>query len=71
MTIVGVILVVALVALSTLAVMNNACKSGQHEWCAPIATVRHDIKGRHGSLPAINSKATKQADADLSVLLAP
>jgi hypothetical protein len=23
----------ALVAVSTLAIMNNACKSGQHEWC--------------------------------------
>lgn len=30
-----------LAAVSTLAVMNNACKTGQHEWCAPVSTLRH------------------------------
>jgi multisubunit Na+/H+ antiporter MnhC subunit len=26
---------------STLAIMNNACKSSHHEWCAPISDIRH------------------------------
>ena len=26
---------VALLAVSALAILNFACKSGQHEWCAP------------------------------------
>ena len=38
---VAVLAAAALLALSTLAIMNNACKSGQHDWCAPMATVRH------------------------------
>jgi hypothetical protein len=33
---------VVLLAVSTLAIMNNACKSSQHEWCAP--TIQHHIK---------------------------
>jgi hypothetical protein len=28
------IAIVMLLAISTLALMNNACKSSQHEWCA-------------------------------------
>jgi hypothetical protein len=39
---------VVLVAVGTLAVMNNVCKSGQHAWCAPMSTVRHDIKTGQG-----------------------
>jgi hypothetical protein len=27
-----------------LALMNNACKSGPHAWCAPMSTVRHHLK---------------------------
>jgi hypothetical protein len=27
--------------------MNNACKSSQHEWCAPVSTIRHHIKIGH------------------------
>jgi hypothetical protein len=27
-----------------LAIMNNACKSTQHEWRAPMPTMRHHIK---------------------------
>jgi hypothetical protein len=38
---------VVLVAVSTLAIMNNACKSSQHEWCAPMSTVRHHVKTAH------------------------
>ena len=39
--------VVVLVAGSGLAVMNNACKSSHHGWCAPIFDVRHHVKTTH------------------------
>jgi hypothetical protein len=39
-----VLVAVVLVTVSALAVMNKACKSSQHAWCAPMATVRHPIK---------------------------
>jgi hypothetical protein len=39
-----IIIAVVLVVVSTLAVMNNACKSGQHDWCAPLSSMRHHIK---------------------------
>ena len=39
-----VVAVVALVVVGTLAVMNNACKTSQHEWCAPISSMRHHTK---------------------------
>lgn len=29
---------------STLALMNNACKIGQHSWCTPRAIVRHEAE---------------------------
>jgi len=29
---------------STLAMLNNACKSGHHAWCAPTSDVRHVAK---------------------------
>jgi hypothetical protein len=35
---------VVLAAVSTLAIMNNACKSSQHAWCAPTSSMRHHIK---------------------------
>ena len=38
---VAVIIVIALVVGSTLSIMNKACKSGYHSWCAPMSTVRH------------------------------
>jgi hypothetical protein len=38
-----VLAAVVLVTVSTLAVMNNACKSSQHAWCAPTS-MRHYIK---------------------------
>ena len=39
-----IVLVTAmLVTFGTLAVMNNACKSNQHAWCAPTS-MRHPIK---------------------------
>jgi hypothetical protein len=42
-----VLAAVVLLIVSTLALMNNACKSSQHEWCAPITTVRHHIPTEH------------------------
>jgi len=29
---------------SILAIMNNACKTGQHAWCAPVSMSRHQTK---------------------------
>jgi hypothetical protein len=43
-----VIVAVVLVTVSTLAVMNNACKSSQHAWCAPMSAMRHHIKTGQG-----------------------
>jgi hypothetical protein len=42
--------VVVVATGSTLAVMNNACKSGQHAWCAPASEFRHHATA--GSKPA-------------------
>jgi len=39
-----VLVAIVLVAVGTLAVMNNACKASQHEWCAPTSSMRHQIK---------------------------
>ena len=40
-----VIIVIALVVGSTLSIMNKACKSGYHAWCAPMSSmVRHHVK---------------------------
>ena len=39
-----IILTVTVLIVGALAVMNNACKSGQHAWCAPMSTVRNHIK---------------------------
>ena len=41
-----VIIVIVLVVGSTLTIMNKACQSGYHAWCAPISTVRHHVKTR-------------------------
>ena len=41
------LIVLAVVVLGTgsaLAIMNNACKSGHHAWCAPISDIRHHAK---------------------------
>ena len=40
----GVLIVIMLVVGSTLSIMNKACKSGYHSWCAPISTVRHHVR---------------------------
>ncbi len=39
-----VLTVVVLGTGSALAVMNNACKSRHHAWCAPISDIRHHVK---------------------------
>src|SRR6516225_9086319 len=36
-----VLVAVVLAAVSTLAVMNTACKSSQHAWCAPMSMRHH------------------------------
>jgi hypothetical protein len=36
-----VFVVAVLVAVSTLAIMNNACKGSQHEWCTPSTIWHH------------------------------
>jgi hypothetical protein len=42
-----VLTAVVLLAIGTLAIMNNACKSTQHEWCAPMSAIRHHMKTVH------------------------
>jgi hypothetical protein len=42
-----VLTAVVLLIVSTLAIMNNACKWSQHQWCAPMSTVRHHINTEH------------------------
>jgi hypothetical protein len=39
-----VLIVIMLIVGSTLSIMNRACKSGYHAWCAPMSTVRHHVK---------------------------
>jgi choline-glycine betaine transporter len=39
-----VLIVIVLVVGSTLTIMNKACKSGYHAWCASMSTVRHHVK---------------------------
>jgi hypothetical protein len=42
------ILTVTVLIVGALALMNNACKGGQHAWCAPMSTVRDHIKTGQG-----------------------
>ena len=42
-----IVLTVAVVFLgagSTLALMNNACKSSHHSWCADHSSIRHAVR---------------------------
>jgi hypothetical protein len=39
-----IILTVTVLIVGALAVMNNACKTSLHEWCAPTSSMRHQIK---------------------------
>jgi hypothetical protein len=51
-----VLVTAVLVAVGTLVVMNNACKSGQHAWCAPKSTVQRHIKPGHGYFPKVSNR---------------
>ena len=42
-----VLAAVVLLIVSALALMNNSCKSSQHEWCAPTSSLTHHIKTEH------------------------
>jgi hypothetical protein len=42
-----ILIAVVSVVVGALAIMNNACKSGHHGWCAPMSTLRHPIKIEH------------------------
>jgi hypothetical protein len=33
---------------SILAILNNACKAGEHGWCAPVSMTRHQAKVGRG-----------------------
>jgi hypothetical protein len=44
--VIAAIIVVVLIIGSTLAIMNESCKSGYHAWCAPVTTLRHHIKAQ-------------------------
>jgi hypothetical protein len=41
------LIVIVLIVGSTLSIMNKACKSGYHAWCAPMSTMRHHVKTQH------------------------
>jgi hypothetical protein len=41
--VIAVIVAVALLIGGTLSIMNKACKTGDHVWCAPL-TARHHFK---------------------------
>jgi hypothetical protein len=43
-----IFLAAVLVTGSSLTIMNNACKSGHHAWCAPISDIRHHVKTGRG-----------------------
>ena len=40
----AVLIVIMLMVGSALSIMNKACKSGHHAWCAPMSTLHHHIK---------------------------
>jgi choline-glycine betaine transporter len=42
----ALLIVIVLIVGSTLSIMNKACKSGYHAWCAPMSTVVHHVKTR-------------------------
>jgi hypothetical protein len=39
-----VVAAIVFVTGSTLAIMNNACKSGYHSWCAPVYGFHHHVR---------------------------
>jgi hypothetical protein len=51
-----IFLAAVLVTGSSLTIMNNACKSGHHAWCAPISDIRHHVKtGRCPTSPNLTA----------------
>jgi hypothetical protein len=43
----AVLTVIVLGTASTLEIMNSACKSSHHEWCAPTSDMPHHFKTEH------------------------
>ena len=43
----AVLTVIVLGIVSTLAIMNSACKSSHHAWCAPTSDIPHHLKTAH------------------------
>ena len=54
-----VLAVVVLGVGSTLAIMNNSCKSTHHAWCAPTSDIRHHAK--HPRRDAANGGEIRQS----------
>ena len=53
---IAVIIVITLIVGSTLSIMNKACKSANHAWCAPMSTVHHHSKTQPPArLPTIDT----------------
>jgi hypothetical protein len=48
---------VVLVLGSTLALMNQACKTGQHTWCASPLDLQHHTKVKRPSVLIFESEA--------------
>jgi hypothetical protein len=44
MKIIPLLIVLIAAVLVTGRIMNNACKSSPHAWCAPMSTERHHIQ---------------------------
>ena len=42
-----VLAAVVIVAGGSLAIMNSACKSNHHSWCAPMSDFLHHAKPSH------------------------
>jgi hypothetical protein len=42
----AVLIVIMLIVGSGLSIMNKACKSGYHAWCAPMSTAHHHAKSQ-------------------------
>jgi hypothetical protein len=64
-----IVAVVLLMAGSGLAIMNNACKSGDHTWCAPFSSIQHHDENKLRNrlrLPLPTPPSEKAATADIS-----
>jgi hypothetical protein len=56
---VAVLIVIVLIVGSTLSIMNKACKSGYHSWCAPMSAAKlltkDEARNRVARQPFFNS----------------